>query len=189
MITTGKYSGFTIIELLVVIVIIGILASITLVSYVGAQEKARNVQIVSAVNQWETILRSYEAVTGSFPTGNFEYVCLGDGFAAEDPFLVNQCMKAPLWSVSVDENLINNLKQAGQSSIPNSVLPNLTFTNMNGDIEYYRGLLYLSRNGGFGITYALKGGGSGCSIGDSYFEGNGFVACRRVLFGDPYSGL
>ncbi len=35
-------SGFTVVELIVVIVIIGILASITLVSYGGMQARTRN---------------------------------------------------------------------------------------------------------------------------------------------------
>lgn len=181
--------GFTIVELLVVIVIIGILASITLVSYVGAQEKARNVQILSTVNQWETILRAYETINGTFPNTELDYVCLGDSYPAEGPYLADQCMKAPGWGVSRSQQLINELKASNHSTVPNSVLPSLTFVNMSGDSEYYRGLLYLRRNGGFGITYALKGDGNTCAIGDSYFEGDGFVACRRVLLGDPYAGL
>jgi len=44
--------GFTLIELLVVISIIGILASLTLVSYTGAQKQTRDTQRRSDLNQY-----------------------------------------------------------------------------------------------------------------------------------------
>lgn len=44
-------SGFTIVELLIVIVVIGILAAITIVAYNGIQERARVSSVSSALNQ------------------------------------------------------------------------------------------------------------------------------------------
>lgn len=41
--------GFTIVELLIVIVIIAILATVTIVSYNGIQARAKNTKTVSAV--------------------------------------------------------------------------------------------------------------------------------------------
>jgi len=46
--------GFTLIELLVVIAIIGILASIVLVTFPGAQDKAKDSRIISALAQART---------------------------------------------------------------------------------------------------------------------------------------
>jgi len=58
--------GFTIVELLVVIVVIGVLAAITIVSFDGVQAKARTVVSVSTVDQvrqkadiWNTLIGSY----------------------------------------------------------------------------------------------------------------------------------
>ena len=51
--------GFTLIELLVVISIIGILASLTLVSYTGAQKQTRDTQRRSDLNQYRNALETY----------------------------------------------------------------------------------------------------------------------------------
>jgi type IV pilus assembly protein PilA len=42
--------GFTIVELLVVVVVISILASISVVAYQGVQKRAYNDRVISAVN-------------------------------------------------------------------------------------------------------------------------------------------
>lgn len=47
----AKQKGFTIVELLIVIVVIGILAAITIVAYNGIQERARVSSVSSALNQ------------------------------------------------------------------------------------------------------------------------------------------
>lgn len=52
-----KQAGFTIVELLIVIVVIGILASITVVAYNGITERARNVARLNAAKQAEQIVR------------------------------------------------------------------------------------------------------------------------------------
>jgi len=58
--------GFTLIELLVVIAIIGILASIVLVSFPGAQKKARDSRVVSAISQARTIMVYINANDGNY---------------------------------------------------------------------------------------------------------------------------
>jgi len=60
-----KNRGFTIVELLVVIVVIGILASITIVSYTGVTAKANTVSAQAAANSAIKKLEAYNAdVTG-----------------------------------------------------------------------------------------------------------------------------
>lgn len=60
--------GFTLIEMLVVISIIGILAALTLVSYSGAQKQTRDTERRSDLNQYRNGLESYAASNnGAYP--------------------------------------------------------------------------------------------------------------------------
>lgn len=59
--------GFTIVELIVVIVVIGILASITYVSYSGITKKARITSLTSDLGNASLSLQKYRAKNGSFP--------------------------------------------------------------------------------------------------------------------------
>ena len=67
-------SGFTIVELLIVIVVIGILAAIVIVAYNGVQTRANNTKSMAAVNSWAKAIQLYRADKGTFPTSNS---CLG----------------------------------------------------------------------------------------------------------------
>lgn len=62
-----KRHGFTIVELLVVIVTVAILSSVTVVAYTGIQRRATNTQVSAALKQWKTIFGMYKAQTGSHP--------------------------------------------------------------------------------------------------------------------------
>jgi type II secretion system protein G len=61
-------SGFTIVELLIVIVIIGILAAITIIAYNGMQQRARDTRRASDASNIVKALESYHIVHGNFPT-------------------------------------------------------------------------------------------------------------------------
>lgn len=64
----SKY-GFTIIELLIVVVIIAILAAITIVSFNGIQKNALNTHKLSALSSWRTLFQLYAVENrGQYPT-------------------------------------------------------------------------------------------------------------------------
>lgn len=72
--------GFTIVELLVVIVVIGLLASITIVVYNGIQIRARNSSRLTQANQVTKLIDAYRAINGRYPkvaAGNY---CVGTNF-------------------------------------------------------------------------------------------------------------
>lgn len=62
-----KKSGFTVVEIIVVIVAISILATITVVSYAGVQKKARDTERESDVAVIKRSLDSYYQRVGSYP--------------------------------------------------------------------------------------------------------------------------
>lgn len=66
----GKSRGFTIVELLIVIVIIAILAAITIVAYNGIQQRARNANRESDVDAIQKGLALYKAEYNSYPTSH-----------------------------------------------------------------------------------------------------------------------
>jgi general secretion pathway protein G len=78
MVKSKKTSGFTIVELLIVIVVIGILAAITIVAYNGIQARARNSQTTSAVQAYYKALVLYMTDKGSYPIQND--ACLGQNY-------------------------------------------------------------------------------------------------------------
>ena len=60
--------GFTIVELLIVIVVIAILAAISIVAYTGIQQRARNSQALNLASQVAKKAEVYYAINGSYPT-------------------------------------------------------------------------------------------------------------------------
>lgn len=62
-----QQSGFTIVELLIVIVVIGILAAITIVAYNGIQAKARTNAVTADLRSIEKAMLLYRADYGKLP--------------------------------------------------------------------------------------------------------------------------
>lgn len=72
-------SGFTIVELLIVIVVIGILAAITIVAYNGVQRRANNTSRIAAAKQYIKLLSVYAVQNGKYPDFT-DGVCVGGAY-------------------------------------------------------------------------------------------------------------
>lgn len=67
---SSRQHGFTIVELLIVIVIIAILAAITIVAYNGIQDRARYSSMKSDINTINKAIQMYYAENSSYPGSN-----------------------------------------------------------------------------------------------------------------------
>ncbi|CAN5367179.1 hypothetical protein BH10PAT4_BH10PAT4_3140 [soil metagenome] len=65
--------GFTIVELLIVIVVIAILASITIVAYSGITSRANNSSVQSNASSVQSVAEAYNADNGRYPATQAEF--------------------------------------------------------------------------------------------------------------------
>jgi general secretion pathway protein G len=64
----SRQAGFTLVELMLVLVILGILAGLVLPKFAGRTEQARITAAVTQISTFKTALGAYEVDTGSYPS-------------------------------------------------------------------------------------------------------------------------
>ena len=74
-------SGFTLIEMLVVVAIIGLLASVVITGLGSARQKARDTRRISDIRQIQNALETYYSNNTSYP----DNTAFGNLFVPEDP--------------------------------------------------------------------------------------------------------
>ncbi|NCU30886.1 prepilin-type N-terminal cleavage/methylation domain-containing protein [Candidatus Saccharibacteria bacterium] len=88
-------SGFTIVELLIVIVIIGILAGLVMSTFVGVQQKARNSERQTDINTISGQLEAYYAKNSGYPAlADISGTSAGDTFRAANEIRLGDGNKA-----------------------------------------------------------------------------------------------
>lgn len=69
-VSAGSRSGFTLVELLLVLVILATLAAIVIPKFSGRTEQAKLTAARTQISNLETALDAYETDLGSYPTGS-----------------------------------------------------------------------------------------------------------------------
>jgi prepilin-type N-terminal cleavage/methylation domain-containing protein len=144
-----KQSAFTIVELLIVIVVIGILAAITIVAYNGIQTRARNGQVIAGVNVYYKAVLQYKTINSVYPsvTG-----CLGANYPGD------QCWIGPNGTRVVSGSLDSALSEfiPTKPTLATSLIPIYTGTDSRAGAVYDSSV--------YRIVYYLQGAGQDCSV-------------------------
>jgi len=154
--TKSMRNGFTIVELLIVIVVIGILAAITIVAYNGISNKAQIAAAQSDLEQGNKQLGMYQVTNGSFPNSVTD---------CPSPQAGNVCLKTSP-SDSIIGYVVNN------STSPQSMCLSLQTSN---------GSMYRINNGGAPTgggcaqqsCYAILNSGQSSGTGQYWIQPNG----------------
>jgi general secretion pathway protein G len=143
----NRQPGFTIVELLIVIVVIGILAAITIVSFNGVQERARNAKTIAAVKDYIKLYSAYAVDYDVYPgSGNY---CLGIGY----PGGLCWDNRTYVESTAANTGLLNYTKNLPSPSAAN--------VYRNATDGYRRGILFVTP---YYLRYQLEGVDTQCGI-------------------------
>ena len=169
-----KAYGFTIVELLIVIVIIAILAAVTMVAYGGMTRRANNVAVIDAASKTLKVIQAYSAANGSYPTlANYTSSCVTS---------TTGCMASQTASSSVSTF---DSDVATMGTLPKSIPK--TSANYYG-ITVYRNtdFIYNGVSSPYIIRYYLAGVNQSCGI--TVTDG-GWPSAATSTTGYTYDGV
>lgn len=139
----ARSQGFTIVELLIVIVVIGILAALVVVTYNGIQQKARDTERKTDINALHGQLEAYQAQNGKYPT----LANMNDQGAGG--FVVTNLKGLDLAAFKDPNGANSNLADAAAANVYSYVAAPANCDNgANGDCTQYT------------LTATLEGGGT-----------------------------
>jgi len=177
MIRVNRNKGFTIVELLIVIVTVGILAAITIVAYSAVQARATDTRMRAGADRVEKAIYSWALEASQRPRGGWSStVGLTNGNCVDG---AGGFIYAGAYSCSLEDILVtaNKLPSGFTASMP----PNTTLSATNGvwSIMFYP----CGTNGEYALWYHLLRPTTADSNSMAAVEGAGCPTFPRTDYG------
>ena len=119
----AKQKGFTIVELLIVIVIIAILAAITIVAYNGIQDRARASKAASTLNQAGKKLRLWQVDNGEQFPATLADAGVTDTADTTYQYSANNAANPATYCVTVTSNGVSYYQSSTSSTVQTGICP------------------------------------------------------------------
>lgn len=182
MINKPKNPGFTIVELLIVIVVIAILAAISITAYTGIQTRTHNSLRAAEAKEWVKLLSLYASLEHDYPVS--DRYCLGRGFPKYNGSTVGNCWDAnDFYRADENESIMSDIEQVTGSSLPkyNRLIISEDGIDRVGPIFWGN-----RRDNEFYVKYFLRSSGNTaatdpCPIGDKLWSGTYTYSCNITL--------
>ena len=153
--TKASRHGFTIVELLIVIVVIAVLAAITIATYQGIQQRANNAAIIDAASKSVRMIQAYIATNEAYPYAQGA----GSGWACVTSGVT--CTWDEGSTVPANTTFNNNMATIG--TLPRSVP---TSGSLGNGVQIYWGGTFVmdSISRPFMVVYWLNGTNQQCGM-------------------------
>jgi type II secretion system protein G len=148
--------GFTLVELLIVIAIIGVLATLLMVNFVGVRQRARDAQRKSDLRQVQSALEIYRSDNGSYPAN------------AAGNILAANCGSTSLGNAACTTTYIQKIPVDPSGS---TYYNNGNYFYSSNNTTYTLGAC-LENSGDSQGVQSNPGSGSGCTSGTYYVINN-----------------
>lgn len=123
MIKQTKSRGFTIVELLIVIVVIAILAAITIVAYNGIQNRAHTTSSKTTAANAAKKMEAYNAIQGNYPVSNTAALTTTALNAISDSSLAGSGITLGTPSATTSDGTVRLVTCAGAAQTAGTTVP------------------------------------------------------------------